>query len=125
MPLTESPIFSYDITVPDTMPSVEYLNLRLRYDSGLLFWKPVPEIDGTTRSFNRKHANKVIDSIDGKGYLRVSLNNKRFIIHRIIWKMLTGTEPPEMIDHIDGDRTNNHINNLRLATRNQDRKSVV
>lgn len=52
------------------------------------------------------------------GYRRVRVDGKYFYIHRLIWWLLTGKEVPEdlFIDHIDGNRLNNLITNLRLAT---------
>ena len=52
------------------------------------------------------------------GYRRVRVDGKYYYIHRLVWWMLTGKEVPDdlFIDHIDGVKTNNNINNLRLAT---------
>jgi hypothetical protein len=36
--------------------------------------------------------------------------------HRVIWKMITGEEPPRIIDHSDRDKGNNRWSNLRAAT---------
>jgi len=52
------------------------------------------------------------------GYRRVRVDGTYYYIHRLTWQLLTGKEIPEdlFIDHIDGNRLNNHIDNLRLAS---------
>jgi hypothetical protein len=58
--------------------------------------------------------------INGKGYICVRLFNKKFMAHRIIWNILKGDIPKGFeVDHVDGNKTNNKIENLRLATRSQ------
>ena len=44
-------------------------------------------------------------------------------VHRIVWQTYNGVIPKEMeIDHIDGDKTNNNIANLRLVTHQENMK---
>lgn len=94
----------------DFTPSKEYLNDFLEYRNGELFW-------------NKKHSRTVIvgkkvGNIDSKGYLRVCLNYQEFRLHRLIFLMHHGY-CPEFIDHIDGNKINNQIENLRPATKSQ------
>ena len=52
-----------------------------------------------------------------KGYYRVIVNGKRLFAHRVIYEMFNGKIPTnKFIDHIDGVRSNNTINNLRLVS---------
>lgn len=52
------------------------------------------------------------------GYRRVRADGKYYYVHRLTWHLLTNKEVPEdlFIDHVDGNRANNHIENLRLAS---------
>lgn len=53
--------------------------------------------------------------IDQYGYRVITLNYKPYRTHRLIFLMYHGYLP-DTIDHIDGDRLNNKIENLRIAT---------
>jgi len=50
-----------------------------------------------------------------KGYSAVSVDGVEYLAHRIIWKMVMGDEPM-MLDHINGDRGDNRLANLRVAS---------
>jgi hypothetical protein len=54
---------------------------------------------------------------DSQRYFRVGVGRRSYKVHRIIWKMVTGDDPRNMlIDHKDLDGANNRWSNLRLAT---------
>jgi hypothetical protein len=55
-----------------------------------------------------------------KGYLEVHIDGKNYRVHRIVYYMHHGHIDDTMqIDHIDGNRANNRIENLRLVTNSQ------
>src|SRR5215467_9718529 len=49
-------------------------------------------------------------------YVRIRIGPRYYKAHRLAWLYMYGRMPPELIDHIDGDPSNNRIRNLRLAT---------
>jgi hypothetical protein len=58
-----------------------------------------------------------------KGYWDVRVNGKLIKAHRIIWFLHNGTWPIGDIDHIDGDKNNNQIENLRDVTRSENNRN--
>lgn len=65
--------------------------------------------------------NKLIKSFNRKGYKTVTLSNKGYRKHLFIHRLVAAAFIPNpenkpCIDHIDGDRTNNHVSNLRWVT---------
>jgi len=50
------------------------------------------------------------------GYWRIKIQKKSYKAHRLAWLYVHGEFPKEFIDHINGDRTDNRLCNLRLAT---------
>lgn len=117
------------------LPSPEVLRQLLRYEpeTGKLFWKERgPEwfagwgrgkIGGKSPKWRSDRWNKRYCSIEAgcadvqAGYVRVSIFDQHHYAHRIIWTMCVGNIPAGMeIDHIDGDRSNNRIQNLKLAS---------
>jgi hypothetical protein len=66
-----------------------------------------------------------IGTLTKNGYLVVWHNNKLTPAHRLIWEKVNGPVPRGLdIDHINGVRTDNRIENLRLVTRSQNNQNV-
>lgn len=117
------------------MPPKEALLSVLRYDAqtGKLFWlhrHPSTFNDGKHSSericerWNSTYAGKEAMCIrHSEGYYCGVVFHKRYLAHRIIWRMCTG-DSPEEIDHIDGDRVNNRIDNLRACTRQENMRNL-
>jgi hypothetical protein len=71
------------------------------------------------KAWNKHCAGKAAGHTDNHSYLIVSVDHVARKAHRIVWKMMTGEEPPESPDHHDGDSANNRWSNLRPATNQQ------
>lgn len=58
------------------------------------------------------------------GYLHVCIDRKKHGLHRIAWLHFYGAMPEADIDHIDGNRTNNAISNLRAVDRSTNLENI-
>ena len=57
-------------------------------------------------------------SVNGTGTYNLTLRKRKYLNHRVIWYLFHGElDPDKEIDHLDGNRKNNNINNLRLVYR--------
>lgn len=79
----------------------DQLQELFEYRDGDLYWKP-----------------SKAGTIDGGGYYQTGIQGRYFKNHRLIFLMHHGYLP-DLIDHIDGNKLNNKIENLRAATRSQ------
>ena len=67
------------------------------------------------KSAGRVSVGTVKTRYDKYGYRVVRVGGKQRFVHRIIYALYHGVLPP-IIDHINGDRADNHISNLRVAS---------
>lgn len=108
-------------------PSREALLELFDYDreTGTLTWRVRAD---KPMSVNAAYAGKLAGSLDPKGYRKVVIDGRSYMVHRLIWKLETDEEPPLDIDHRDGNADNNRFANFRTATaienpRNQKRRA--
>jgi hypothetical protein len=84
----------------------EALN-AFEYREGKLYWKYVKSI--AIKTGDEAGAN------DGYGYRVIRFNNKLYRAHHLVYLMFNGVLP-NRIDHINSNRSDNRIENLRIAT---------
>jgi hypothetical protein len=64
--------------------------------------------------WNTQHAGKQAGHLHSSGYIHVRVNGHLYKAHRLIFKLVHGDEPLE-IDHINGNPSDNRINNLKSS----------
>jgi hypothetical protein len=107
------------------LPSPEVLRQLLKYDAdtGKLFWLKRSEVFFPSalacKRWNILRAGKEAFSYVGVyGYLRGSIFNQSLFAHRVAWAIWNG-EWPNLVDHINGIKSDNRIVNLRNVTNSE------
>jgi hypothetical protein len=78
--------------------------------------KNILKYDKSSGTCTYLKSGKEINGTDTKGYKRMCCKGTSFLLHRVIWKLVTGTDPEHMVvDHIDQNKSNNSWTNLRLT----------
>ena len=85
--------------------------LRYEPDTGFLYW---------TDAAHKSVRNKVAGTLN-RGYIIVMFKGQFFKAHRIAWLLTHGDWPKQSIDHIDGDKSNNKLENLYLCDHSKHR----
>jgi len=70
--------------------------------------------NGEIIRYDRKNS---LGSYDKDGYRILKIKGKQYKYHRVVWLLINGMFPTEELDHINRDRKDNTIENLRLANR--------
>ena len=83
------------------------INEYFEYKDGFLYWKKV--------NSNVTKIGNIAGCFQKNGYQILMLNKQFHYVHRLIYLKFYGNLP-KIIDHIDGNPSNNKIENLREAT---------
>lgn len=101
--------------------SIQHLRECFEYRDGELYWKARPESHfqkpADHKAFMTRMAGKKAGKVGSKGYVHIGMRINGDAVcmsaHRVVWAIHYGRWPEETIDHIDRNRTNNRIENLR------------
>lgn len=74
-------------------------------------------------NWNARFSGKPAFTSVCNGYLSAEIWGRRYLAHRVIWAFAHG-DWPQMLDHINGDRRDNRIGNLRVATYSDNAKNM-
>jgi hypothetical protein len=84
-------------------------------DTGVFMW---------LKSRGGAKKGMVAGCIDSDGYVQIGLDGKLYRAHRVAFLYVFDRWPSEEIDHINGDRTDNRIKNLRESTRAENMQNL-
>lgn len=115
------------------LPPVSYLREVVTYDEtspSCLRW-----LDRPRHHFNTNRGFLISKTVytgqpAGKGggvpnrHMIIKINQERFVVSRVVYAIIHGIDPGALeIDHIDGNTLNNRVDNLRLATRQENARN--
>lgn len=92
-------------------PTQERLKELFNYcpETGLLTRK-------VTKTYNAKKGSAAGSLNKSNGYLAVAIDGRTYCVHKIIWLHVFGGHGDHQVDHRDGNRINNKIKNLHIAS---------
>ncbi|HID9383199.1 HNH endonuclease [Enterobacter kobei] len=99
--------------------SISFLQecFSLDQKSGVLSWNYRPihhhKDEHYHKIWNSRFLGKRAGWVGKNGYCYVTIDNRHFLAHRIVWALTKGEWPQGVIDHVDGNPLNNRPENLR------------
>ena len=94
----------------------------------MIDWVSLFDFDGVSLVWKHGRrgvsAGSIAGTVNAGGYIQVKLNGRLYYAHRIIWEMHNGQIPDGMeIDHINHNKADNRIENLRLVRHKNNTKN--
>lgn len=113
------------------LPTPEELRQLLRYEpeTGKLYWLERPlemfSDERHCKTWNKRFAGKQALKTDrGQGYYGGAINWRSVFAHRVIWALVYGEWPNGEIDHINGQRDDNRLVNLRNVSKTENMRNA-
>jgi hypothetical protein len=102
---------------PNSLPPRRLLQALLEYDgsTGLLRWKWRAAITSEQKRWNTRYAGRAASWMGREGRRRIKIRGRTYLTSRVIWKISYGSDP-DVVDHIDGNPSNDRISNLRSVS---------
>jgi hypothetical protein len=94
---------------------------RLEYcpDTGIFIWRRRTGATSGVALWNSRYAGTVAGTVNRAGYRLINISGKPTFAHRLAWLVVKGQWPEGELDHINNQRDDNRIANLRRASRSQ------
>lgn len=101
---------------------IESVNRWLIYSAstGVFHWRKSP----MHRIAAGDKAGTLLKNGCGNTYLSITVSGKRYLAHRIVASLFLGAGESDFVDHINGDGMDNRIENLRLASKEQNSRNM-
>ena len=64
-------------------------------------------------------AGETAGYLNPNGYIYIKIDGKDYRLHRLVWLYVHGIIPKQQLDHINGNRSDNRLVNLRVVTNKQ------
>lgn len=91
--------------------------LNYNQDTGIFVWK-------THLKQSNKYEGDIAGCLHGGGYIAIQIKGVRHYAHRLAWLYVYGKFPDKELDHINRDKADNRISNLREVTRSENMQNV-
>lgn len=67
----------------------------------------------------------IAGTINQNGYCHISIDNKHYLAHRLVWLYIYGHFPNNLIDHINHNKSDNRLCNLREVTKSENERNAT
>ena len=114
------------------VPTQARLRELFNYDpeTGLLIWRDRPASDFANKAAHHSYVSRCrgrpAGHVQQQGYRKITIVKDIFPAHRLVWLFVLGewVQYPEFeIDHVNGDRSDNRIQNLRKVTKSENQRN--